>query len=483
MKRYLTYKDDKSNKFWQIEKKDTSLVITFGKIGSKGTTKEANYWDEKDCLKEAEKLIKEKLKKGYEEENDKKPDLTPKTTDQKIDPSVLEEGLYQRIRSLMMSPESTNLLMAIELLEENSKAFSLFETELFVAYQFNDDKKLKKEMDQMIQTHGSDLLRNALKERFAFKTAADQKIMQYISVLPKKFGLDPMKMAETIFSITGYFGAEYLLAHAKSETKVEVLKKLLKYYEKTNPAGTFRYEGDLPEELAQLASEIKHLQTHKLFNVIFKLTELESLDVAGSKQVKRIPAEIVSLPKLKVLRLNTCALKQFPAEVLVLKNLEELYLQNGDDKDSQSIAEIPSEINQLKQLRVLCIYNNPLKKLPDTITTLENLEKLDVDQTALTELPSNLGKLEKLQELRINNSWGSKENDNKFSSFPPQILHLINLKVLGIDPSLLDNIPDGFEKMTKLEKISTNCYFDDVIAKLQEKVKTVLPNCKVSKRW
>ncbi|MDI7173764.1 WGR domain-containing protein [Leptospira santarosai] len=67
MKHHLTFKDDKSDKFWNIEVSENSFTVTYGKTGTSGQTQTKSFDDEKKCLKEAEKLLAEKLKKGYVE--------------------------------------------------------------------------------------------------------------------------------------------------------------------------------------------------------------------------------------------------------------------------------------------------------------------------------------------------------------------------------------------------------------------------------
>ncbi|MCX8584997.1 MULTISPECIES: WGR domain-containing protein [unclassified Gilliamella] len=67
MKYYLEFKDTLSNKFWYITQQDESLTIVFGKIGAKGQTQVKTFSSPADAEKEANKLIKSKIKKGYEE--------------------------------------------------------------------------------------------------------------------------------------------------------------------------------------------------------------------------------------------------------------------------------------------------------------------------------------------------------------------------------------------------------------------------------
>lgn len=65
MKETLIYKDQKSDKFWQIEVNGKEHTITYGKSGSKGTTKTKLFEVSEDALEDAKKLLASKLKKGY----------------------------------------------------------------------------------------------------------------------------------------------------------------------------------------------------------------------------------------------------------------------------------------------------------------------------------------------------------------------------------------------------------------------------------
>jgi len=61
----LVYKDTKSNKFWQIESKGSTINILYGKVGTNGQTSVKKAKSPDAAKVEVEKLIKSKLKKGY----------------------------------------------------------------------------------------------------------------------------------------------------------------------------------------------------------------------------------------------------------------------------------------------------------------------------------------------------------------------------------------------------------------------------------
>lgn len=65
MKCELVYMDAKSSKFWNIELAGSSYNVTYGRIGTDGQTLTKSFDNEEKARKEVEKLIKEKLGKGY----------------------------------------------------------------------------------------------------------------------------------------------------------------------------------------------------------------------------------------------------------------------------------------------------------------------------------------------------------------------------------------------------------------------------------
>ena len=67
MRKHLTYEDAKSSKFWEVEQTGSDLTIRYGRIGTKGQTRKKSFADEAAALKEANKLIGQKTKKGYVE--------------------------------------------------------------------------------------------------------------------------------------------------------------------------------------------------------------------------------------------------------------------------------------------------------------------------------------------------------------------------------------------------------------------------------
>ena len=69
MFKHLKYIDGNSDKFWEIETSGASHTVTYGRNGTDGQSKTKSFDSEEACLKDAEKLINEKTKKGYSEDD------------------------------------------------------------------------------------------------------------------------------------------------------------------------------------------------------------------------------------------------------------------------------------------------------------------------------------------------------------------------------------------------------------------------------
>lgn len=65
MKRELVYMDAKSSKFWNIELSGKSHTVMFGRIGTAGQSATKTFPTEEAARNDVEKLIREKLGKGY----------------------------------------------------------------------------------------------------------------------------------------------------------------------------------------------------------------------------------------------------------------------------------------------------------------------------------------------------------------------------------------------------------------------------------
>ena len=66
MKKYFEYKNDVSNKFWEISLIGKEVKVTFGRIGIQNPQSKKNKFNtNEEAKKFAEKKINEKTRKGY----------------------------------------------------------------------------------------------------------------------------------------------------------------------------------------------------------------------------------------------------------------------------------------------------------------------------------------------------------------------------------------------------------------------------------
>ncbi len=65
--RHFEFSEGSSNKFWEITLEGTSFTTKFGKIGTSGQESVKEWDSEEKAKKEYDKLVAEKVKKGYVE--------------------------------------------------------------------------------------------------------------------------------------------------------------------------------------------------------------------------------------------------------------------------------------------------------------------------------------------------------------------------------------------------------------------------------
>lgn len=61
----LEFEEGTSSKFWRARVEGKTLYVNYGKIGTNGQTQVKDFGSHADAVKEYEKLIREKRKKGY----------------------------------------------------------------------------------------------------------------------------------------------------------------------------------------------------------------------------------------------------------------------------------------------------------------------------------------------------------------------------------------------------------------------------------
>ena len=66
MKKYFEFKNEVSNKFWEISQKGILVKVVFGRIGIQNPKEQIKeFINEQEAKKFADKKIREKINKGY----------------------------------------------------------------------------------------------------------------------------------------------------------------------------------------------------------------------------------------------------------------------------------------------------------------------------------------------------------------------------------------------------------------------------------
>lgn len=163
-----------------------------------------------------------------------------------------------------------------------------------------------------------------------------------------------------------------------------------------------------------------------------------------------------------ILDLRKIRLSEFPAKVLALEHLRELYLSADTfvnrntiglseeywwevSFDNNLVPEIPDEIRLLKNLEVLTLNQVSLERLSDRIGDLIHLRELHLRNNLLESLPPSIGKLKKLEVLDV--------SFNKLKTLPSEIGQCERLRILNIGSNDLKSIPPDIGNLQNLREL------------------------------
>jgi len=131
---------------------------------------------------------------------------------------------------------------------------------------------------------------------------------------------------------------------------------------------------------------------------------------------------------LEVLILSNNLLKKLPAGIGQLQRIKLL------DLEENYLESIPNEVGRLRELTKLILQSNNLTQLPRALGQLSQLVYLSVGENYLSFLPEEIGSLESLESLYVN------DNPN-LHALPFELALCSNLQIMSIENCPLSQIP------------------------------------------
>lgn len=173
--------------------------------------------------------------------------------------------------------------------------------------------------------------------------------------------------------------------------------------------------------------ELSGRRLRRLPSAVCALSRLQKLYVSGTG-LRELPEEIEELRELRILALDFNKLERLPDGLCRLPRLTRLYL--GGNR----LLALPADFAQLQSLRCLWIEGNFLRRFPRPLLRLVALQSLQMGDNRLRALPAELPRMTGLRGLWL---YG-----NRFEEFPPALLRMGRLHILDLDRNRLGGFPD-----------------------------------------
>ncbi|WP_196888853.1 leucine-rich repeat domain-containing protein [Aureivirga sp. CE67] len=189
------------------------------------------------------------------------------------------------------------------------------------------------------------------------------------------------------------------------------------------------------ENITIRTNAIPFLGFSKSTNRYRKSKEINVID-----EIKDFPYQILKLIKLKKLVLNGRELTSIPKEINKLENLEVLVIAETNIETLPTLS--------LPNLKELKMSNNlKIKDLGDSFSNLRNLEKLSIFSYKNSITLGDVSKLVNLKHLRIIGT--------DLEEFP-NISRATKLEVLDLSSNKFKEVPEYFDQLNCLKKITLN---------------------------
>ncbi|KAK4726590.1 hypothetical protein R3W88_031507 [Solanum pinnatisectum] len=168
-------------------------------------------------------------------------------------------------------------------------------------------------------------------------------------------------------------------------------------------------------------------------------------------------------PKLKLLMLKLCFKKLFKLQDNFFNDMGELKVLSLSRYDEDSICPFPASIQRLSSSRTLRLINLKLENI-SIIGELVNLEILSIRDSRLDELPEEIGKLTKLIILEF---WNENTTLKRISTgVLSRLVRLKELHMVGVEDCSYSTLME-LESLSKLTTLTlVECSRDVIYSKL-----------------
>ncbi|GAB4405788.1 MAG: hypothetical protein OHK0053_31810 [Microscillaceae bacterium] len=357
---------------------------------------------------------------------------------EKISPSPqLPKKSVQKLLSLLNSPDSSHLRLALQMLKGGGLPDYLRES-VVILYVFGRETSLRQGARYFIQKYFS----NHLLARLPFwEEMGEESVLQELMQEP---GLDAQRLANFAYRYAR-LGQKLVLALGGSAFE-ELIKEKINYQGVLSLRFNFR----------TISPQLRHLNYVDKIEIIGSVYHKTSLET--------MPSVLFEMPQLELLRIDDTHLAHLPSEIARLPRLNNLRLANNRLKD------LPESLGQLSKLQILSLFNNRIAQLPESLGQLTELRELWLFANQLKDLPVSIGDLSQLERLHL--------SSNQLQSLPPELGKLSNLKELSLSGNPIRHFPESLACLQSLRflDVRRNSYLDH---RQRFWLQKQLPNCSI----
>jgi len=143
------------------------------------------------------------------------------------------------------------------------------------------------------------------------------------------------------------------------------------------------------ETITSYSNQTREMESNNIPDSVFQMINLKTLSVTG------MDCDYIVLDDNGNDITKCWMIKEIPTKISRLKQLEYLSFRIN------AIKEIPKEIGELKKLKILDLTDNSGLQQIENVILLDNLEELYLYGCYLTKFPNDLSKLSKLKKLGL----------------------------------------------------------------------------------